>query len=255
MKSPFFSSSSVSNVDLGRTDQPPAALGGVLADDALQLGDQRRLGLLEALGVGRREAEHEVVRGPDLVDAHGAPGVHLLDQRAWRARPAARRCGTSWRTGPRRGHPSRRSKSRRFGTGHARAAGPRVPARSTPGVVAPLWRSSVSTRVASSSGGDPRAGSRTRSARRAGACASATRGSPSTSAGRRPGSGPRAGTGAWPAGETVKIAARACRHGPDARPRWRARSHRPPPDDASECVEVELRVPSWLAIPAVPRSP
>ena len=65
--------------DLGRTDQTPPALRRVLADDLLQLRDERGLRLLEVLGVGGRQAEDERVRRPDLRDAHAASGVHLLE--------------------------------------------------------------------------------------------------------------------------------------------------------------------------------
>src|SRR3954471_16976794 len=44
-------------LDLGRADESPAALGGRLADDALELRDQRLLGLLELFAVARRQRE------------------------------------------------------------------------------------------------------------------------------------------------------------------------------------------------------
>ena len=65
--------------ELGRPDQPPATLGGVLTDDLFQLRDERGLGLFEVLRVGRRQPEDERVGRPDLRDADAPPRVHLLE--------------------------------------------------------------------------------------------------------------------------------------------------------------------------------
>ena len=59
--------------------EAPPALRRPLADDLLQLRDQRELRLLESLPVDGREGDLEVVRRPDLLDADALAGVHLLE--------------------------------------------------------------------------------------------------------------------------------------------------------------------------------
>ena len=201
---------SVVERDLGRTDQSPAALVGVLADDLLQLASTSAASACWKRSASSVEsANSNAVRRPDLVDATLRPAsisltMRLASSTGWTPlrnvlenRPSTRPTEPSFEVAEVRhrstcAQEARPSRARRLSYA-GRCDDPSVGCRR------PVAR--CPHRRARRCGRAPTTGWRSRTARRGRASSSATRGSPSRCVARTPGSAPPAGTGAWPVGD------------------------------------------------------